>query len=67
MDMKKIGAACKAHREKLGLLQSDVAEDIGCSKENISSFECGRNDSAKILAWYVMHGYTLQEAKNGSN
>lgn len=52
-----IGQHCKALREKLGLKQSDVAAEIGCSKENISAFECGRNNNAIILAWYIAHGF----------
>ena len=52
-----IGQRCKAIREKLGLKQSDVAVEIGCSKENISAFECGRNNNAIILAWYIAHGF----------
>ena len=55
IDMKSVGAFCKAHRENLGLLQRDVANDTGYSIENISSFETGRNDNARIMLWYVAH------------
>ena len=30
--------------------------DTGYSVENISSFETGRNDNARILLWYFEHG-----------
>lgn len=56
IDMKDVGAKCKAHREDLGLLQRHVAVDTGYSEENISSFETGRNDNARIMLWYVAHG-----------
>lgn len=52
-----IGQQCRTLRKKLGLKQSDVAVEIGCSKENISAFECGRNNNALILAWYIAHGF----------
>lgn len=56
IDMKDVGARCKALRENIGLLQKDVAQDTGYSTENISSFETGRNDNARIMLWYVAHG-----------
>ena len=66
MDMKRIGAACRTLRESLKLKQSDVGQMIGCSKENISAFENGRNNNATILAWYITHGLDIaQEAQNG--
>ena len=55
-----IGQQCKTIREKLGLRQSDVAAEIGCSKENISAFECGRNNNAIIFAWYIAHGFVYR-------
>lgn len=56
IDMKDVGARCRALRQNLELLQSDVARDTGYSTENISSFETGRNDNARIMLWYVAHG-----------
>ena len=56
IDMKDVGAHCKALRQNLQLLQSDVARDTGYSVENISSFETGRNDNARIMLWYVARG-----------
>lgn len=57
--LERIGGECKAYRERLNLLQSDVAADIGCSKENISAFENGRNNSARIFAWYIENGLQI--------
>ena len=56
MDLKTIGTNCKAFREKIGYLQSDVAKQTGYSKENVSAFENGRNNNATIYNWYVQMG-----------
>lgn len=56
-----LGSKCKLFREKLGLYQYDVASDVNCSKENVSSFECGRNNNALIYDWYVQRGLYLSE------
>lgn len=54
--LREIGRRCKRYRTDIGLYQSDVAKDTGYSIENISSFENGRNDNARILLWYIAHG-----------
>lgn len=59
VDLKNLGLKCKKFRVSLGVLQSDVANDTGYSLENISAFETGRNDNARILLWYFMHGMTV--------
>lgn len=56
MNMKKLGEKCKKYRLAKGYLQSEVAAECGCSRENISAFEQGRNDSAIILLWYIQKG-----------
>ena len=53
---KYIGNICRAFRNYCGYFQSEVAEELCCSRENISSFENGRNNNAIILMWYVEHG-----------
>lgn len=58
-ELKNIGQQCRQLREALGLLQSDVAVDVGVSRETISAFENGRNNSAYLLAWYIEHGLEL--------
>lgn len=68
--LEQIGAFCRVTREKLGYLQRDVAQEVGCSKENISAFETGRNNNALILFWYVEHGLMLikdTEAKHNDD
>lgn len=64
-EMKIIGRNCKAFRERLGYFQQDVADDLGYSKENISSFENGRNDNYKVLLWYVLKGIKIEELLKG--
>ncbi len=65
LDLKTIGARCKEYRLTLGILQYKVAQDTGYSLENVSSFETGRNDNARILLWYFTHGMTIDYLVNG--
>ena len=54
----KLGEACGNFRRRyLGASQAEVARDLGCTPSNISLFECGKNDSARILLWYVDRGF----------
>lgn len=57
--LQVIGKRCKEYRQSINRYQFDVAQDTGYSVENISSFENGRNDNARILLWYVEHGMTF--------
>lgn len=50
---REIGLICKEARKKAGLKQSDVAEYLKLSRENVSAFENGRNDSYIILLYYI--------------
>lgn len=61
MDLRTLGRICQQYREQLGYFQHDVAEEVGCSKENVSAFECGRNNNAIIFLWYVRNGLTNHE------
>lgn len=65
IDLKTIGARCKEYRLTLGVLQYKVAQDTGYSMENVSSFETGRNDNARILLWYFTHGMSIDYLMNG--
>lgn len=56
ISLREIGQRCKKYRVHRGYYQTDVAADTGYSVENISSFETGRNDNARILLWYFEHG-----------
>lgn len=60
-DLAAIGARCRAWRKRYGYKQYCVAKDTGYSIENISSFECGRNDSMRILLWYIARGMSIDE------
>ena len=55
-----IGRRCKEFRVEHGYYQIDVARDTGYSVENISAFETGRNDNARILLWYFVHGMNAE-------
>lgn len=65
MDFKVIGAYCKRYRQYLGYTQGQVADEIGCSKGNISAFECGRNVNGKIFLWYITKGFDFNQAVEG--
>ena len=56
LSLHELGRRCKQFRVDNGYYQSDVASETGYSVENISAFETGRNDNAKILLWYFEHG-----------
>lgn len=56
ISLREMGRRCKKFRVHHGYYQTDVADDTGYSVENISSFETGRNDNARILLWYFEHG-----------
>lgn len=55
-----MGRRCKEFRVERGYYQADVARDTGYSVENISAFETGRNDNARILLWYFVHGMNAE-------
>ena len=72
ISLRDIGRRCKEFRVEHGYYQADVALDTGYSVENISAFETGRNDNARILLWYFVHGMKSEHlfergAKNGKN
>lgn len=56
ISLREMGQRCKQFRVEHGFYQIDVAYETGYSVENISSFENGRNDNARILLWYFVHG-----------
>lgn len=51
-----LGEYCAITRIKNRITQYAVAREIGCTPQNISSFERGLNNSALILLWYIKHG-----------
>lgn len=50
-----IGELCRRYRLMHGQTLKDVSIRMGYSISSIGYFERGRNDSAKILMWYVDH------------
>lgn len=58
-DLKDIGKICKSERMKKGYTQRQLAIEFECSSENISAFECGRNNSLKIFLWYLINIFDL--------
>ena len=51
-----VGLACKKLRQELSTTQSDVAFDLGTTRENIAKFESGKNRNYMILVWYIIMG-----------
>ena len=65
VNLKTLGKVCQDFRRNREISQLKVAYDTNYSIENISAFECGRNDNARILLWYFAHGLTMDELKRG--
>ena len=61
MKIKEIGERCKRFRIMKSYLQSQVAQEVGCSRENVAAFDNGRNDSAIIFLWYIKKGLNINE------
>ena len=65
ISLHEMGQRCKQFRVEHNFYQTDVAFDTGYSSENISAFENGRNDNARILLWYFAHGMTADHLIEG--
>ena len=63
-NIKMIGKYCQRYRQKLGIPQSKVANELGYTTENISAFERGLNNNCMILWWYIMNGFIPQNDLN---
>ena len=63
--LHEMGQRCKKFRIEHSFYQADVAFDTGYSTENISAFENGRNDNARILLWYLSHGMPVEHLFEG--
>ena len=50
-----VGLLCRDYRIANGQTLKDVSIRMGSSISTIGYFERGRNDSAKLLMWYVDH------------
>lgn len=67
INLEKISDKCREFRYYLGYKQYQVAHDTGYSKENVSAFECGRNNNAVIFGWYVEMGLSDYLFEKGEN
>jgi transcriptional regulator with XRE-family HTH domain len=56
-----VGLACKKLRQEMTKTQSDVAFDLGTTRENIAKFESGKNRNYMILLWYVIMGLDIEK------
>lgn len=55
MILRDIGQLCRDYRRAHSQTLKDVSIQMGYSISAIGYFERGRNDSAKMLMWYVEH------------
>lgn len=44
---------CKAGREASKVTRRSIAEELGCTYENIRRFECGKNNNLTIACYYM--------------
>ena len=51
--LKQIGKVCAEVRRAKRYTQLQVSFEIGYAPENVSAFECGRNDNLRIFLWYL--------------
>lgn len=66
MQLRRVGRLCAKYRRSLGVTQREIAFELNVTLHNVSHFECGKNDSATILLWYVGRGMDIgRELKNG--
>ena len=61
IDMFELAHRCKKYRQFLGITQKEVAKEVGVSDKTISAFECGANNNATILMWYILHGFGVED------
>jgi len=57
-----VGPRLKQEREKLGLLQREVAQRAGCGRAMISAIECGKRDPSCELFAQLCAALEIQEA-----
>ena len=68
MDMRRLGVMCKNYRKyTLKVSQRKLACDIGVTGQNVSAFERGKNNNARILLWYIEHGMDIVNVIRGCN
>lgn len=52
--LQHIGNLCACARLNAGKTQKDVADACNTTSQNISKFECGRQNSAILLYYYIV-------------
>jgi excinuclease ABC subunit B len=57
-----VGLRLKQEREKLGLLQREVARQAGCGRTMISAIECGKRDPSRELFARLCAALEIQDA-----
>ena len=57
-NLRKLGRECKKARQDKGYTQLHVAFEVNYTPENVSAFECGRNDNLRIFLWYIQNCFT---------
>lgn len=60
VNLRELGRRCKVFRQAMGYTQEQIANDLNFTQPTVSHFEAGKNDSARILMWYVAHGFLLK-------
>lgn len=48
------GKICRSKRNKYGINQKKISDDLGVTKAVISRFEHGKNNNIIILLYYIM-------------
>lgn len=61
MTIKELGYSCKCWRRGADITQKEMAVIMNKSAESVSAFECGRNDSAMMLMYYIAAGYPIDQ------
>ena len=59
MELSVMGKKCADWRKENTIPQSIIASDLNVSVETISAFEHGRTNNARVLSWYIEHGFRL--------
>ncbi len=60
-ELKRLAGTCADFRRSIGVTQSEMAEDLGVTKQNVSHFENGRSTNLIYFCWYIMHGLEVSE------
>lgn len=59
--LAEIGDACRSFRLQHGYTQKDISNDIYYTQQAISRFEHGHLDNCRVLLWYIVHGFKIED------